>query len=175
MGLYGASVETGLHCLVSLVNPPSSGPPSTRELAEFQGVSPAYVAKLFTTLAKAGLITSVEGIHGGFQLAKDPSQISLWDVINALEPNKLLFRCREIRRDIVLFEQKPPRWATCGLCPIHAAMREAEKSMRESLQGVTLADIANQVGDTVPKSFGEKRNTWFAERKSSRRDSKPRQ
>jgi len=172
VSLYGASVETGLHCLVALVYPPDSGPPSTRELAEFQGVSPSYVAKLFTKLAKAGLITSAEGIQGGFRLAKDPTKVSLWDVVSVLEPDKPLFRCREIRRDFILFEQKAPRWATCGLCPIHAAMREAENSMRCSLEAVTLADIANQVGDSVPKVFGEKRNIWFAERLSSRRESK---
>lgn len=172
MSLYGASVETGLHCLVSLVYPPSSGSPSTRELAEFQGVSPSYVAKLFTRLAKAGLITSAEGIQGGFQLAKDPSKISLWDVISVLEPDKPLFQCREIRREIVLFNQKPPRWATSGLCPIHAAMQEAENSMRQSLEAVTLADIANQVGESIPNGFSEKRNSWFAGRLSSRRESK---
>jgi len=172
VSLYGASVETGLHCLVSLVYPPHSGPPSTRELAEFQGVSPSYVAKLFTKLAKARLVTSVEGIQGGFLLAKDPAKISVWDVVSVLEPDKPLFRCREIRRDIVLFDQKPPRWATCGLCPIHTAMREAETAMRRSLENVTLADIANQVGDTVPKVFGEKRNLWFTERLLSRRESK---
>lgn len=172
MSLYGASIETGLHCLVSLVNPPDSGPPSTRELAEFQGVSPSYVAKLFTKLAKAGLITSAEGIRGGFRIAKDPAQVSVWDVVSVLEPDKPLFRCREIRKDFVLFDQKPPRWATRGRCPIHTAMREAEKSMRRSLEAVTLADIANQVGNSVPTVFGEKRNVWFAERLSSRRDSK---
>ena len=172
MSLYGASIETGLHCLVSLVNPPESGPPSTRELAEFQGVSPSYVAKLFTKLAKAGLVASSEGIQGGFRLTKDPAKVSVWDVVSALEPDKLLFRCREIRRDFVLFDQKPPRWATCGLCPIHAAMREAEKSMRRSLEAVTLADIGNQVGNSVPKQFCEKSSDWFAERRSSRRDSK---
>jgi len=171
VSLYGASVETGLHCLVSLVNPPDSGPPSTRELAEFQGVSPSYVAKLFTKLANAGLVTSAEGIKGGFWLTKDPAKISLWDVVSILEPDKPLFRCREIRRNFVLFDQKPPRWVTCGLCPIHAAMREAEKSMRQSLETVTLADIAAQVGN-VPKAFSEKRNAWFAERLSSRRESK---
>ena len=172
MSLYGASVETGLHCLVTLVYPPESGPPSTRELAEFQGVSPSYVAKLFTKLAKAGLITSSEGIKGGFRLAKDPAEVSLWDVVSVLEPDKPLFRCREIRRDFVLFDQKPPRWATVGLCPIHAAMREAENSMRRSLEAVTLADIANQVDNSVPKTFADKSNVWFAERLSSRRESK---
>jgi len=135
-------------------------------------VSPSYVAKLFTKLAKAGLITSAEGIHGGFRLTKDPTKVSIWDVVSILEPDKPLFRCREIRRDFVLFDQKPPRWVRGGLCPIHATIREAEKSMRRSLEAVTLANIANQVGNSVPTAFSEKRNAWFADRLSSRRNSK---
>ena len=54
MSLYGASVEYGLHCLLYLVDPPPGVTPSSRDLAEFQGVSPSYVAKLFTQLEKAG-------------------------------------------------------------------------------------------------------------------------
>ena len=171
MSLYGSCVEIGLHCILALVNPPDCGPPSTRELADFQGVSPSFVAKLFTKLAIAGLITSVEGIQGGFRFAQDPEKVSVWDVVRVLEPNKPLFQCREIRRDFVLFRQKPPRWATRGMCPIHAAMREAEKAMRQSLETITLADLAAQIGTTVPSSFSKQRNVWFAERQSSRRDS----
>jgi len=172
MSLYGASVETGLHCIVSLVDPPDGGPPSTRELAEFQGLSPSFVAKLFTKLAKAGLVTSAEGIQGGFRLARDPADITLWDVTSALEPNKPLFRCREIRRNFILFKKKPPRWATCGLCPIHAAMKAAEEQMRQSLQAITIADIATQVGETVPQEFNDQTNAWLAKRRSARRDSR---
>jgi len=56
MSLYGASVEYGLHCLLYLADPPEGVRPSSRDLAEFQGVSPAYIAKLFTQLEKAGLV-----------------------------------------------------------------------------------------------------------------------
>lgn len=148
--------------------PPDSGPPSTRELAEFQGVSPSYVTKL----AKAGLITSAEGIYCGFCFVKNPAKVSVWDVVSVLEPDKPLFRCREIRRGIVLFDQKPPRWTTFGHCPIHAAMRDTKKSMRRSLETVALADIANQVGNSIPKVFSKKRNNWFAGRLFSRREPK---
>ena len=43
MSLYGASVEYGLHCLLYLVDPPPGVTPSSRDLAEFQGISPSYV------------------------------------------------------------------------------------------------------------------------------------
>lgn len=172
MSLYGSSVEYGLHCLLSLVAPSAGKPPSSRELAEFQGVSPSYVAKLFTKLVQAGLVASGEGIQGGYQLARDPAAITVWDVVYALEGDKPLFQCREIRRDCVLFAGDPPGWATRGLCPIHAVMREAEVRMRDSLKTVTLADLAGQVSTSAPKTFVEQKNAWFTERQSSRRDSK---
>ena len=62
MSLYGAGVEYGLHCLLCLVDPPEGVRPSSRDLAEFQGVSPAYIAKLFTQLEKAGLVSASEGV-----------------------------------------------------------------------------------------------------------------
>lgn len=171
MSLYGSSVEYGLHCLSSLGSPTASSPPSSRELAEFQGVSPSYVAKLFTKLVKAGLVTSEEGIKGGYRLARDPNEITVWDVVHALEGDKPLFQCREIRRDCALFEGNPPRWATRGLCPIHAVMRKAECRMKDSLKAVTLANLAGQASATAPKTFADQVNAWFADRQSSRRDS----
>lgn len=44
--------------------------------------------------------------------------------------------------------------------------------MRQSLEDITLAEIANQVGTGVPKSFSEQRDAWFADRQASRRESK---
>lgn len=172
MSLYGSSIEYGLHCILSLVGHPAGKPPSSKEMAEFQGVSPSYVAKLFTKLVQADLVISGEGINGGYRLARDPGRITVWDVVHALEGDKPLFECREIRRDCALFAGKPPRWATRGLCPIHAVMRESEVRMRDSLKAVTLADLAGQVSATAPKTFLEQRNAWFAERQSSRRHSK---
>ncbi len=172
MSLYGSSVEYGLHCILSLVGPAEGEPPSSREMAEFQGISPSYVAKLFTKLAQAGLVRSGEGIRGGYRLARDPAGISVWDVVHALEGDKSLFECREIRRDCVLFAGDPPKWATRGLCPIHSVMRQAEARMREELKAVTLADLAGQVSQSAPKAFLEERLAWFAKRQSTRRDTK---
>src|SRR5215470_1745430 len=97
MSLYGASVEYGLHCLLYLVDPPQGVVPSSRDLAEFQGVSPSYVAKLFTQLEKARLVASSEGTAGGYWLARPVDEITVLDVVDALEGGKPLFQCREVR------------------------------------------------------------------------------
>ena len=169
MSLYGSSVEYGLHCLLYLVDPPADGPPSARDLAEFQGVSPSYVAKLFTQLQKAGIVAAAEGVRGGFRLARPAADITVHDVVQALEGDKPLFRCREIRRNCVLYNDDPPDWATRGVCGIHAVMIEAERRMAEVLKGRTLADLAGEVGEKVPAKYDRMKRDWFASRRSGRR------
>jgi Rrf2 family protein len=172
MSLYGASVESGLHCLLYLVDPPDGGQPSSKDLAEFQGVSPSYVAKLFTQLEKAGIVTSAEGIRGGFRLARPADRITVLDVVDALEGDKPLFQCRGIRENCVLYSDTPPKWATQGVCAIHQIMLDAEQRMRQELDGSTLADLAENVTGKVPASQLEDTRNWFSQRRAQRRPSR---
>lgn len=87
------------------------GSASSQDLAEFQGVSSAYVAKLFTTLKCAGLVVALEGAGGGYRLARAAADISVLDVVQALEGNKPLFQCKEIRGNCAVFGGEPPAWA----------------------------------------------------------------
>jgi Rrf2 family protein len=169
MSLYGSGVEYGLHCLLYLVDPPDGARPSSRDLAEFQGVSPAYVAKLFTRLEKAGLVGSAEGVGGGFLLARPAADISVLDVADALEDNKSLFDCKEIRGKCILYAGKPPRAETRGRCSIHAVMIEAERRMRQSLAETSLADLADEVGGKLTAKVNSQREQWFRDRQAGRR------
>lgn len=169
MGHYGASVEYGLHCLLLLAGAGDGAPPSSRDLAEFQGISPSYVAKLFTQLEKAGIVGSSEGLDGGFRLAKPADDISVRDVVVALEGDKPLFRCKEIRRNCVLYDGAPPAWASRGVCGIHAVMIDAEKRMLEALGETTLADLGREVGGKTPQGFVARKAGWFGARGDARR------
>ncbi len=168
MALYGSIVEYGLHCLLNLVDPVDGRPPSSRDLADYQELPPAYVAKIFSQLQKAGLVTSEEGVRGGYLLARPADKITVLDVVDALEGDKPLFRCREIRRNCVLFDDEPPKWATSGLCSIHAVMRSAEQQMRLVLAGTTLVDLMSGVGKKVPSAFMAAHEDWFRDRSLQR-------
>lgn len=174
MSLYGSNVEYGLHCLLYLADPPADGPLSSRDLAEFQGISPSLVAKLFTQLQKAGLVESAEGIQGGFRLAKAAGDITIYDVVRALEGDKPLFQCKEIRQNCILYRDRPPDWATRGVCGIHAIMLEAESRMLESLRGHTLASLAGSVDAKIPAAHDDEKRDWFAERLAGRRSARRR-
>lgn len=173
MSLYGASVEYGLHCLLYLVDAPQDMLPSSRDLAEFQGVSATFIAKLFTQLERAGLVSATEGVCGGYKLARPAGAITVLDVADALEGGKPLFRCREVRDRCVLND---PGKATSkrGLCAIHAVMREGESRMREALAATSLADIADEVAGKQSHRFIAARRQWFADRAQARRTSPPR-
>jgi Rrf2 family protein len=79
-----AQEEYGLRCLLQLAQGEPHGL-TVREIAEQEGLSPAYTEKLLRILAKAGLIHSVRGVHGGYLLSRKPAEISLMDVVRALD------------------------------------------------------------------------------------------
>ncbi len=169
MSHYGSGVEYGLHCLLHLVGREEGEAPSSRDLAVFQGLSPSYVAKLFTRLEQGGLVASTEGIGGGFRLARPAEEITVLDVVDALEGDKKLFRCREVRDGCILYAGAPPTRGPGNVCAIHAVMLEAEAHMRESLAGRTLADIDAEVAGKLSDGFMRQTTAWFCDRNVNRR------
>jgi Rrf2 family protein len=170
MSHISSGVEYALHCLLHLTDAPSGvSEASVRDLAELQGLSVEYVAKLFTKLHKAGLTVATEGARGGFKLARSASEISVLDVVNAVDGPKPLFDCREIRGRCAIFEDQPPKWATQGVCSIHAVMLEAEKRMNEVLGSQTLADLAARTAAKAPRSYHTHIVNWIENRASGRR------
>ncbi len=169
MSFYGAASEYGIHCLLHLANAPEGVWPSARDVADFQGISSAYVAKLFTQLQKAGIVQSSGGKSGGFRLARAADKISVLDVVDAVEGKSPLFRCREIRKNCVLFQNKGPDWSRRGLCAIHATMRAAEARMRDVLAQTTLASLARTVANKQTAGEGVATREWFDHRQVARR------
>ncbi|ALP65129.1 RrF2 family transcriptional regulator [Paraburkholderia caribensis] len=171
MSHISAGVEYGLHCLLFLTEAAPGGVPeaSVRDLAELQGVPADYVAKLFTKLHKAGLVIATEGAKGGFALARPANQISVLDVVTAIDGDKSLFECREVRTRCAVFGETAPNWATSGVCSIHAVMQNAEKRMREALASQSLEDLAVRTTAKAPRSYGPQVVKWLDGRTTSRR------
>ncbi len=101
-------------------------------------------------------------------LARPTAEISLLDVVDAIEGPKSVFECREIRRDCVLYRNSSPKSATRGVCAIHAAMLDAEQALRDALARRTLAGIAETVAKKLPGEIRIATRDWFDERASSR-------
>lgn len=172
MAYIGTGVEYALHCLLWITEP-LERPPSSRDLAEMQGISPAFLKKIFPKLEKAGIVEASGGIRGGYRLARPPEDITVLDVIDAVEGAKPLFDCQEIRGRCALFEGKPPTWSVQGVCGIHAVMLRAEKVLRDELSRTTLASLQAVVaGKGRSSGFPEQVHSWFASRQSAREDAR---
>src|SRR5438105_6564056 len=91
-------VEWALHCTTVLVLLPADAALPASRLAEFHGVPAAYLAKTLQALSRGGIVESVPGRRGGYRLARPPAEITLLDVVEAVEGRDPSFRCTEIRK-----------------------------------------------------------------------------
>ncbi|MES2033266.1 MAG: Rrf2 family transcriptional regulator [Pseudomonadota bacterium] len=166
VSLYGSSVEYAIHCLRWLAS--RNAPASSRDLAELMGVSPAMMAKILPKLEKAGILSAQDGIAGGYQLARPAGEVTVLDIIEAVDGGKRVFDCKEIRQNCILFGGETPPWISHGVCAIHAVMLRAEKSMRKEMAATTLLDLASTVGAKAPASFGADGGRWLDARMAER-------
>ncbi|QHA89423.1 RrF2 family transcriptional regulator [Serratia rhizosphaerae] len=167
MAYITVSVEYGIHCLLWLVDNPQRAL-SSRELAELQGISPSFLAKIFPRLEKAGIVTSSEGVRGGYRLARPADEITFLDMIDAIEGHKPLFECQEVRQRCAIFDNPPPDWAVSDRCAVHGVILQAEKAMRNALAKQTLGSVAARFGRTAPADFFSEVNIWMDERITER-------
>jgi len=159
-------VEYGLHCLLYLVDLPKGlGHPTVRDLAELQGVPVAFLAKIFTKLGKAGLVTATEGAGGGCRLARPGEHITVLDVVRAIDGRKALFNCQDIRARCAVFDGCPPPWATQGACPINSIMYEAHKRLEDHLAMYSLADLASRIIASAPAEHHVSVRSWLDNRR----------
>ena len=78
-----AKVDYGIRALLALA---AAGTPQTAEsLAEQQGLPPRFLGAILADLRRAGIVASQRGAEGGYRLARDPSDITIADVIRALD------------------------------------------------------------------------------------------
>jgi Rrf2 family protein len=164
--LYGAGGEYALHSLLIMAG--RTEPVSVRDLARFQELPERFLAKLFTRLKNAGIVTAAEGIRGGFLLARPAASIAVGEVLEAIDPKRSLFECGEVRRHCALFGGKPPAWSTAGTCRIHHFMNEAEAVLRSFLMSKSIADLGREFEQKAPRPFLRETENWFRESRSER-------
>lgn len=130
-------VEWALHTLLNL-DMIGGGPAGSAQLAAAHDLSASYLNKQLQQLTRAGLLSSVPGPRGGFRLAKPLEDITLLDVVEAIEGTARAFNCTEIRSCGRIGALSPP---PTGTCAVNAAMRRAEQAWHQALASQTLAEI----------------------------------
>jgi Rrf2 family protein len=151
-------VEWGVHCAVMLAFLPPERALPTARLAEFHGVPGAYLAKHLQALSRAGIVEAVTGPGGGYRLARPASDITMLDVVEAIDGAESAFRCAEIRRR---GPAAVPAREYVHPCGIHAVMDRADAAWRAELAAVSIMDLVGRLGATAPPRALEKGMAWF--------------
>lgn len=156
-------IEWALHCCVVLSVADEPVPVGT--LAELHDVSTTYLAKQMQALSRAGIVRSAQGHAGGYTLIKKPADITVLDVVEAVDGRDPAFTCTEIRQRGPL--AAPPE-ACKAVCAIHHAMIAADHAWRLSLKSVTIADLARSVQRNYDMDVMGTVAGWLANRSDER-------
>ncbi|MRR11608.1 Rrf2 family transcriptional regulator [bacterium] len=128
-----AKSEYGLLAMIRLASPGDGTPVSAREISQDQEIPAKFLEQLFVGLRKAGLVTAVRGARGGFALARSPREITVLDIVEALEGPLVATVC------------ETDRGLTCGragACAASAVWNKATRALRDVFETATLADLA---------------------------------
>ncbi|MBX3574093.1 MAG: Rrf2 family transcriptional regulator [Mesorhizobium sp.] len=146
----GDGVEAAIHCATVLA---SLGPGKTltaSALAELHALSSSYLLKHLQQLAAAGVLESVTGPNGGYRLARPAEEITLLDIVLAVEGRQPAFRCAEIRQRGPGALEPASYVKPCG---INVAMLKAERAYRAVLAETTLASVVEgYLADADPRA-----------------------
>lgn len=129
----------GIRAMLALARLPRDEYVGAQRIAAQVDVPQSYLSKLLQTLARSGLVESQRGVTGGFRLARDPASISLYDIIEPLEPVE--------------------RWSGCFLgyaecsdeaaCPMHDRWKKVQQAYLGMLRRSTLGELTSRPTSTV--------------------------
>jgi Rrf2 family iron-sulfur cluster assembly transcriptional regulator len=121
--------------LMYLARQPTDRTVMIDEISEAEGVPRSFLAKIFQSLAKAGVVRSIRGAHGGFCLAKPAREISLLQVFRCVEAVFALQKCVSTEPECVVSETRMEN------CPLCAVFGEAQHRVNEVFSRTSLADL----------------------------------
>ncbi|MGI5204841.1 RrF2 family transcriptional regulator [Spirillospora sp. CA-108201] len=142
-----ASTEWVLHCATTLAQLDPEASASTAQLAQYHDLPAPYLAKQLKALVKAGLLAATTGPRGGFRIARPASRITLLQIVEAVDGGSSPYECREIRQR---GRGALPPGECRDTCVLAARMADAHQAWRDSLAGVTLADVLGTLPPSAP-------------------------
>jgi len=124
----------GLRILVELARRYKQGPTMVDALARSQGISGKYIHQIMLALKSAGMVRTVRGPRGGYELAQNPADVTAWDVVAVLEGDLEVVEC-------VLHPGTCTRSCSCPTRDVWVSLHQAA---RAALEGFTLEALAQR-------------------------------
>lgn len=124
----------GLYAMFYLATQVGNGPQPLKSVAEMGVVPEQYLEQLLGNLRRSGLVATVRGAQGGYQLAKAPDKITVGDIIDATEGPLSLSECL----------QDTDCCKKSGQCATRKVWEQLTESINETLQSISLQDMLNE-------------------------------
>ncbi|MFH1531807.1 MAG: Rrf2 family transcriptional regulator [Pseudomonadota bacterium] len=128
------SSEMAIHAVWYMSMHREDGPIQAPEVAEKLCVSSSYMVKILKKLAQEGILISKRGKNGGFRMGRAPAEITIADILVAIERDAIEYFCLHDSR----------RCPGPDTCPIHDTIVRASQAALEVLRGTTVADLVAQ-------------------------------
>lgn len=141
--MFSQTVEYALRAVIHLAHEAPDAR-TTAQIAEATRVPKDYLSKILQGLAKKGILTTQRGVGGGVSLTKKPEEVTILDVVNAVEPIERYTTC----------PLKLPNHGT-NLCPLHRRMDAAMAMVEDAFRNSTLAEVlADPSSTSIPLCDG---------------------
>lgn len=136
--MFSQTVEYALRAVVHLAAE-SPTPQTTEQIAAVTLVPRAYLSKVLQSLVRADVVHSQRGVGGGMTLTRTPAEVTILDIVNAVEPIERITTC-------------PLGLAAHGrhLCPLHTRMDNALAMVEMAFEKTTLAEVLADPSRSVP-------------------------
>jgi Rrf2 family protein len=128
--------EYGVRLMVELARHHGGGPVSLAEMADHESLPRPYLEQLVVSLRQAGLVVSTRGAHGGYALTRDPRDIRMSEVLQALEGPIAPMICAS---------EDPSHAGLCGrtsFCNVNMLWSRVRDAVIAALDSVTLRELA---------------------------------
>ena len=126
----------GLRAIVDLAENSEDGPVSIQSIAKRQDLSDKYLEQLLGKLKKAGLVKSIRGTQGGYQIEGDMADISVGDILRALEGDLTLVDCAGFEKETTCKAAK--------FCVTKYVWKKIDDSLEDTVNHITLKELVEQ-------------------------------
>ena len=136
--MLSQTTEYALRAVVCLADSPGS-PLTTLQIASTTRVPSDYLSKVLQALGRAGIVSGQRGKHGGFALVNPPEELSILDVVNAVDPLQRIRSC-------------PLGLKAHGvrLCPLHKRLDDALDHVERAFAETTIAEVLAEPSASRP-------------------------
>jgi Rrf2 family protein len=128
---FSRTTDYGLRAALEVARAPRGTLVTRHAIARATDAPASVLAQSLAGLVRAGILDGQAGPRGGYSLARPAHDVTIYDVVNAIDPNDHEQRC--------VLREGACSWE--GACPFHAFLAQAQERFIETLRGQTLADV----------------------------------